>query len=124
MWGSYGMDSTRASKEQGTSSCINEIHVMLAALTMLLTIIAPQGNDLTIDWSDNRLRILSSRIPGGKIETWWLEAFCRSGSTNRKWEETTIPHHTVRIGGAGPAKEIKLVSTVEPNVKVTHRLKV
>jgi hypothetical protein len=77
----------------------------------------------TIDWKDNRLILRSDRVPGVPVETWWLEAFCKTGSTKRKWEETTIPHKTERLDGTGPAPEIRLRSTLDNGVIVEHRLR-
>src|SRR5688500_2932551 len=58
---------------------------------------------LTIGWTNNMLRISGPQVPGQYFDTWYLEAFCRSGSTQRKWEETTIPHETKLIS-ASPQK--------------------
>src|SRR5262245_16442659 len=83
------------------------------ALT-LLTIMAtspnssPPAHDLQLDWKENRLALLSPQLPGGKVEVWYLEAFCRRGSTERKWEETVLPQQTTRLEGPGPAARIRL----------------
>ena len=49
------------------------------------------GVELRITWENKILRIDGDEIPGGPVEVWYLEAFCRTGSTNRNWRETTIP---------------------------------
>ncbi|MGC8668010.1 MAG: hypothetical protein ACP5VE_07855 [Chthonomonadales bacterium] len=78
---------------------------------------------LQLDWRDNRLSILSPLLPGGRVEVLYLEAFCRRGSTGRRWEDTVIPHHTTRIDGAGPAKEVRLRTEVAGHVEVLHRIR-
>src|SRR5881409_290142 len=40
---------------------------------------------LGITWTNNMLSVSSPEIPGRKIDIWYLEAFCRSGSTRRDW---------------------------------------
>ena len=75
---------------------------------------------LTIGWTNNMLRISGPQVPGQYFDTWYLEAFCRSGSTQRKWEETTIPQETKLIS-ASPQK-IRLRTTVEPSVVIDHEI--
>lgn len=78
----------------------------------------------SITWADNMLRIDAPTVPGGMVEIWYLEAFCRSGSTDRVWSETVIPHETRLMGDGDAVQRIQLVSTVEPGVRVTHALNV
>lgn len=73
---------------------------------------------LQLSWTNNMLRVSGNEMPGGYIETWYLEAFCRSGSTHQKWDDTTIPHNT-RIIEAAPQK-IRLRTQVEPTVVIDH----
>jgi dienelactone hydrolase len=94
-------------------------------LTALAAVGAARGEEKRLlDWQDNRLTLLSPRLPGGKVEIWYLEAFCRTGSTHRRWEETTLPHRTVRLDGSGPATRIRLKTTVAGGVEVLHDLRV
>jgi len=73
---------------------------------------------LTLDWKDNILTLHAPHIPGGKIETWYLEAYCKPGSTDRDWNETVIPHQT-RLLSATPT-QIKLRCTLKDGVIVDH----
>ena len=85
-----------------------------------------QGNGdfgLRIEWEDNILRISSPRIPTGAVELWYLEAFCRSGSTNRDWSETVIPHETAKLAVGPDGKMLRLKSVVEPGVEVIHEIR-
>jgi hypothetical protein len=81
------------------------------------------ASEVRLDWKDNRLTVLSPRLPGGKVEIWYLEAFCRKGSTRRKWEETVIPQQTVRLDGRGPTRHLRLKTTLEGGVEVEHDLR-
>jgi hypothetical protein len=35
---------------------------------------------LRLEWERNMLSIRRPDLPGGKVEVWYMEAFCRSGS--------------------------------------------
>ena len=71
---------------------------------------------LSIAWEKNMLTV-SGPFPGGKIEVWYLEAFCRSGARDRQWKETTIPHTTEKI--SGDARVIKLLHKVQGGIEAT-----
>lgn len=99
---------------------LTTISCFLAALCVS----APaQGAALQIEWLDNMLTISGLDVPGEKIETWYLEAFCRKGSTHRKWEETVIPHTTRLVSASEDKSRIQLESTVDGGVTVTHDIK-
>lgn len=79
---------------------------------------------LRIGWRDNMLTVYSPRIPTGKLQIWYLEAFCRRRSTNRKWEKTVIPFKTRLLSAAPDGRRIRLTSIVKPGVVVTHDISV
>lgn len=79
-----------------------------------------RSDDLHIQWKNNTLTISGENLPGKKMNINYLEAFCKTGSTNRKWEETTIPHETKLISPAGNDKHIKLRTIVNPDIEVIH----
>ena len=83
----------------------------------------PQVTDITIGWKDNILSIYHPQIPGGKIDTWYLEAYCRPGSTDRPWNETTIGHRTELVSINESRTEIKLKCTLEDGVRVDHLIR-
>lgn len=68
------------------------------------------------------LHIEGPDIPTGKLDVWYLEAFCRSGSTDREWKETVIPHKTELLEQDGEGKRLLLLTKVEPDVEVTHEI--
>jgi hypothetical protein len=78
---------------------------------------------LNVAWTNNMLSVSRPDIPGGKIDIWYLEAFCRSGSTRRDWRQTTIPHRTELLSADKGRKRLRLRTTVEPNVEVLHDIR-
>jgi hypothetical protein len=91
---------------------------LLSGFTPRLT----PGEDpgLRLSWEKNMLTIPAPRLPGGKVEVWYLEAYCRSGSTDRKWGETVIPHRTKKVSEEPGGKSIELECEVEGEVRVRH----
>ena len=78
---------------------------------------------LTIGWTNNMLSVSGPDVPGGKVDTWYLEAFCRSGSTHRDWHQTTIPHKTELVAADRNGKRLQLRTKVEPDVEVLHEIR-
>jgi hypothetical protein len=97
----------------------------LACLCGLLTAVADlrAAEGLTISWTNNMLTVAGPDIPGGKVDTWYLEAFCRTGSTKRDWRQTVIPHKTELVSPDKKGKRLRLRTRVEPNVEVTHEIR-
>jgi hypothetical protein len=52
-----------------------------------------------------------------------MEAFCRSGSTRRPWNQTTIPHKTELIQADEAGRHLRLRTIVEPGVEILHDLR-
>lgn len=98
---------------------------LVFALTVLTQASVGSAADdtLRLAWRKNILTVSSPRLPGGKVEIWYLEAFCRSGSTNRDWRETVIPHRTEMIAADADGRRIRLKSTVEPGIEVLHDIR-
>jgi len=69
------------------------------------------------------LTIRGDRLPGGAIKVWYLEAYCRAGSTNADWQrETVIRHQTRLISTNSEQTEIRLMSTLADGVTVEHTI--
>ncbi len=81
-------------------------------------------SDLTLQWEKNILKISSPRMPDGHLEIWYLEAFCRRGSTKREWQKTVIPHETRLVAVQSDGKELELESLVNAKVRVHHLISV
>ena len=76
--------------------------------------------DLTIAWEKNMLSISGPDLPGGTVKVWYLEAYCRSASTDREWKQTTIPHKTELVSQSEDGRRIALRCAVEGGVEVSH----
>jgi hypothetical protein len=98
--------------------------LLLVAISGISVTSAKAADDLKISWTNNMLSITSTNLPGGKVDVWYLEAFCRSGSTGRDWKETTIPHRTELVEASRDGRHIQLRTKVEPSVEVQHDIHV
>jgi len=98
--------------------------VGVAALALGTAAPGEEGTgSLHLEWESNILRIVSPGLPGGAVEIWYLEAFCRRGSTDRDWSETVIPHETTKLAASDDGTQLRLQSTVEPGVVVDHEIR-
>ncbi len=75
---------------------------------------------LTVSWTNNLLTVSGGKLPGGNLEIWYLEAFCRGKSTDRDWRQTTLPHRTTLTWASRDGKRLRLLTRVEPEVEVVH----
>jgi hypothetical protein len=89
-------------------------------LLALLLLCASSGfaQILELSWTNNLLTVTSPTLPGGKLEIWYLEAFCRPGAHNQDWNKTTIPHKTTLLSSA--PNHLKFKTTVNDGVVVFH----
>lgn len=78
------------------------------------------SNRLALSWADDYLTITGDHLPGGKVRVHYLEAYCRDGSTDRAWEETTIGHHTKIVSAPADRHSLKLQCQVNDGVVVDH----
>ncbi|HEX7900035.1 MAG TPA: hypothetical protein VF950_19870 [Planctomycetota bacterium] len=78
---------------------------------------ASPGPTLGLSWDKNML-LITGAFPGGRIDVLYLEAYCRSGSTDREWKLTTIPHKTEKLSQS--LTEVRLRCQVEGGVVVEH----
>jgi hypothetical protein len=85
-------------------------------VVLLLTSVA-QG--LEISWTNNLLNVTSTNLPGGKLEVWYLEAFCRSGAHARDWRQTTLPHKTILLTNENN-RVLRFRTIVQPDIEVNH----
>src|SRR5207302_5150443 len=99
---------------------LNHMYLILSLL-IILTLSTATAADLSISWTNNMLRISGPNIPGDYVNIWYLEAFCRSGSTHQNWDKTTISHKTELVSSEG-GRKIRLRTTVEPSVIVEHEI--
>ncbi len=81
-----------------------------------------QNSPFRLVWEKNYLTISGESIPGDDVKVMYLEAYCRPGSTDRDWRETTIGHKTELIAAAKDGKSIQLKCTLNDGVIVTHEI--
>lgn len=77
---------------------------------------------LRISWTNNLLTLSGPNLPGGTMDIWYLEAFCRKGAHNQDWNKTTIPHKTTLVESDPSGKRLKLRTTIE-DVEMIHELR-
>ena len=77
---------------------------------------------LRLTWKNNLLHIHSPDLPGGRVEVLYLEAYCRSGSTDRDWHETVIPHKTQLMSARKDGRELLLQCRLADGVEVEHHI--
>ncbi len=85
---------------------------------------ACRAADLQLGWTNNILSISGPDVPGKKVEVWYLEAFCRHGSTKQSWDKTTIPHRTELVSADQRGQKLKLRTHVDPAVELQHEIRV
>jgi hypothetical protein len=78
---------------------------------------------LTLSWEKERLKIQGRHLPGGVLEIWYLEAFCRPASTRRDWAQTVIPHTTELVRASPDRQSISLRSRLGDGVIVDHEIR-
>jgi hypothetical protein len=77
---------------------------------------------LRVSWKDNFLTVSGPQVPGGEVKTWYIEAYCRRGSTDQDWEKTTIGHRTELVEADPAGKWVHLRCTLRDGVTVDHRV--
>ena len=78
---------------------------------------------LSLTWDKEMLTIRGKHLPGGAIEVWYIEAYCRHGSTRRDWKQTVIPHKTELVESDKDGRRIRLRSRLDDGVVVDHEIR-
>jgi hypothetical protein len=78
---------------------------------------------LSLTWDKEVLTIHGKHLPGGALEVWYIEAFCRAGSTRRDWRQTVIPHTTQLVESDPAGQWMKLRSRLSDGVVVEHEIR-
>jgi len=97
--------------------------IALASLILLVAGKAAAAEVLTISWTNNLLTVSSPHLPGQTLDIWYLEAFCRRGSTQREWRQTTLPHKTTLLAADPAGHSLRFRTLVEPDVEVRHEIR-
>jgi hypothetical protein len=84
---------------------------------------AEPDRSLSLTWENELLTIHGQHLPGGALDVWYIEAFCRPGSTRRDWKKTVIPHKTRLVSAARDGRMIVLQSVLDDGVVVDHQIR-
>ena len=98
----------------------NALILVLAAFATVAAAGEPKPLDLSIAWKDHMLTIKGKGVPGGEVPIWYLEAYCRPGSTDREWGKTVIRHTTELVSAGDDGTTIRLKDTLDDGVIVEH----
>ena len=90
----------------------------------IVTSCASAADDLhlRLSYKDEYLTISSGDLPGKEVKIHYIEAYCRAGSTNRRWDLTTIGHKTKLVSAADDGKRLVLQSDLRDGVIVRHEI--
>jgi hypothetical protein len=91
----------------------------MRCIAALLLFVGASAHALTLAWTNNFLTIAGTNIPGGSIRVLYIEAFCRSGSTDRDWNETVIPHRTELLSTSADQTHLEFLTTAE-DIEALH----
>jgi hypothetical protein len=75
---------------------------------------------LRLSWSNNILTIRGRHLQGGEVKVWYLEAYCRPGSTDRDWNRTVIPHRATVVKRRPMEDYLEIRDTLVDGVIVDH----
>jgi len=84
---------------------------------------AEPDRTLSLTWDKEILTIHGKHLPGGALDVWYIEAFCRPGSTRREWSQTVIPHRTELVESGRDGRMIALRSRLDDGVVVEHDIR-
>jgi hypothetical protein len=97
-------------------------YLPLIFFLVVIPSLAALGEGLKVSWTNNLLTISDSRLPGAKLEVWYLEAFCRSGAWDRDWSKTTLRHKTTLEWADPSGRRLQFRTLVQPDVEVVHEI--
>jgi hypothetical protein len=81
--------------------------------------IAAEPPKLSLSWTDNLLTVRGPHLPGGEVQVWYLEAYCRPGSTGRDWGQTVIGHKTELLSDED-GRVLRLRCKLTDGVELAH----
>lgn len=101
-------------------------YLVLGWLLLLASVSPSDAQDktapLTITWQNKMLQIEGDNLPGKRLDVWYIEAYCRPGSTHKDWNKTVIPHTSKLVRRAENGTEIVLRDELEDGLIVEHRI--
>jgi hypothetical protein len=93
--------------------------ISLAAFWCSVSVSADES-PFQLRWENNILSIEGDSIPGKTVSVWYLEAYCRAGSTDRDWHETVIGHETRLKSASQDRRRLELQCQLSDGVVVDH----
>ena len=98
--------------------------VLRVAISTLLWCLASgaqpaAAQSLSITWKDRLLTIHGDDLPAD-VTVWYLEAYCRPGSTDRAWGKTVIRHTSRRVSASPDHRKIEIEDRLSDGVVVRH----
>lgn len=100
-----------------------EATALLLSLFCATPLFAAEDPPLTLTWDKNILMIRGDALPGGEMEVWYIEAYCRAGSTDADWREHTVIGHTTElVERSEDGTVIRLKCTLKDGVIVHHTI--
>src|SRR5690349_1175955 len=96
---------------------------VLVVLVLGCQCLADADLGLRLAWSKNILTISGTGLPGREMKVLYIEAYCRPGSTARKWEQTVIGHTTRLVSIDPDGKRLVLECTLKDGVIVRHEIR-
>ena len=76
----------------------------------------------TLSWTNNLLTFRDTRLPGGQLGIWYLEAFLRPGANQQNWGKSTVHHRTELLSTSTDGRELRFRTQVEPAMEVLHEV--
>jgi hypothetical protein len=94
----------------------------LVWMGIMVQVSAKAAQPLSISWTNNVLTVSDPRLPGGQLQIWYLEAFCRKGAFGREWKETTLPHKTTLTRADPNGRRLEFRTSISPDVQLRHEI--
>ena len=98
------------------------VTLFLALTAIVLVTAQGAAKELAISWADNMLTIDGDHLPGKQVQIWYIEAYCRPGSTDREWRQTTIGHTTRLVASDDQNRKLELECRLNDGVIVRHTI--
>jgi hypothetical protein len=83
---------------------------------------ADDAPGLSVRWADRMLTVSGPGLPDDGLRIWYLEAYCRPGSTDRDWDETVIPHAAQLVEADPDGRRLHLRDVLADGVIVDHHI--
>lgn len=97
--------------------------LIVAMMSIASATAGDKENGLRLSWAKNILTVHGDHLPDKAVKVWYLEAYCRPGSTDRVWSKTTIGHKTELLEADEDGQRVKLKCLLNDGVTVMHEIR-